>query len=108
MTLPPISYLDRTKGEPMGEEVRFDEEGGRTKFLDKLERWKVKTALNDDNWQEREGEFLKDVTWEPVDTNIYCTLVKKLPLRRWVVLGVSRGGVCQPVCPSFGIYRGVR
>ena len=34
MTLCPISYLDRTNGEPRGEEVRFDEEGGRTKFLD--------------------------------------------------------------------------
>ena len=67
MTLRPISYIDRTDGEPRGDAVRFDEEGGRTKFLDELERWKVRAALNDDNWQERAGEFLKDVTWEPVD-----------------------------------------
>ena len=59
--------MDRSDGEPRGEVVRFDEEGGRTKFLDELERWKVKVALNEDNWQERAGKFLKDVTWEPVD-----------------------------------------
>ena len=46
MTLRPISYLDRTNGKPRGEEVRFNKEGGQTKFLDELERWKVKIALN--------------------------------------------------------------
>ena len=62
MTLRPISYIDRTDGEPREDAVRFDEEGGRTKFLDKLERWKVRATLNDNNWQERAREFLKDVT----------------------------------------------
>ena len=50
MTLRPISYIDRTDGEPREEAVRFDEEGGRTKFLDELERWKVRAAFNNDNW----------------------------------------------------------
>ena len=67
MTLRPISYIDRTDGEPRREAVRFDEEGGWTKFLDELERWKVRAALNNNNWQERAGEFLKDVTCESID-----------------------------------------
>ena len=65
MTLRPISYLDRTDDAGTGgEAVRFDEIGGWTKFLDELERWKVKVGLNDENWKERVGEFLEDVTWE--------------------------------------------
>ena len=68
MTLRPISYLDRTNDDGSGgEAVRFDGSGCRTKFLDELERWKVKVGLNDENWKERAGEFLEDVTWEPVD-----------------------------------------
>ena len=27
----------------------------------------MKVGLNDENWKERAGEFLEDVTWEPVD-----------------------------------------
>ena len=68
MTLRPISYLDRTNNDGTGGEVvRFDRSGSRTKFLDELERWKVKVGLNDENWKEWAGEFLEDVTWEPVD-----------------------------------------
>ena len=68
ITLRPISYLDTTNDDGSGgEAVRFDGSGGQTKFLDELERWKVKVGLNDDNWKERAGEFLEDVTWEPVD-----------------------------------------
>ena len=47
--------------------MRFDGSGGRTTFLDELERWKVKVGLNNENWKEQAGEFLEDVTWEPVD-----------------------------------------
>ena len=68
ITLRPISYLDRTDDAGTGgEAVRIDENGGQTKFLDELERWKVKVGLNDENWKERAGVFLEDVTWEPVD-----------------------------------------
>ena len=79
-----MSCIDKTNGEPRGEVVRFDEEGGWTKFLDELETWKVKAALNDDNWHERAGEFLKDVTWEPVDGKHILQACQEISLTTYI------------------------
>ena len=79
MTLRPISYLDRTNDDGTGgEAVRFDGSDDRTKFLDELERWKVKVGLNDENWKEWAGEFLEDVTWEPVDGQYILHVCQKI------------------------------